>query len=70
MKYYQIAQQEIYNLSKHHAQPRNCRKKEDCPLVGKCSTENINYKSIVSTSGHPNKTYLGTAEGDFYKKML
>ena len=65
VKYYQIAQQEIYHLSKHHAQPWNCQKKEDCPLEGKCSTENINYKSIVSTSGHPKKAYLGTAEGYF-----
>ena len=43
-------------------------KKEDCLLEGKCKTENIIHKCIVSTSGHPNKVYLGTAEGDFEKR--
>ena len=42
-------------------------KKEDCPLEGKCRTENIIYKCIASTSGHPDKVYLGTAE-DFKKR--
>ena len=28
------------------------------------------YKSIALTSGHPGKVYLGTAEGDFKKKIL
>ena len=32
---------------------------------GKCRTENIIYKCIASTSGHPDRVYLGTAEGDF-----
>ena len=45
----------------------SCRKKEDCPLEGKCRTENIVYKCIASTSGPPDKLYLGTAEGDFKK---
>ena len=57
----------LINLSNHHAQPCNCRKKEACRLQGKCRTENINCKCIVSTSGHPGKIYLGTAEGDFKK---
>ena len=35
---------------------------------GECRTENILYKYIVSTSGHPDKVYLGTAEGDFKKR--
>ena len=56
------------NSSNHHEQPCNCRKKEDCPLEGKCRTENIIYKCITSTSGHPNKVSLGTAEGDFKKR--
>ena len=58
----------LINLSNHHAQPCNCRKKEACRLQGKCRTENINCKCIVSTSGHPGKVYLGTAEGDFKKR--
>ena len=56
------------NSSIHHAQPCNCRKKEDCPSEGKCRTENITYKCIVSTSRHPDKAYLETAEGDFKKR--
>ena len=55
----------LINSSNHHAQPCNYRKKEDFPLEGKCRTGNIIYKCIVSTSGHLDKVYLGTAEGDF-----
>ena len=33
-------------------------------MEGKCRTENIIYK-YISTSGHPGKAYLGTAERDF-----
>ena len=58
----------LINSSNHHEQPCNCRKKEDCPLEGKCRTENIIYKCIASTSGHPDKVYLGTAEGDLKKR--
>ena len=58
----------LINSSNHHEQPWNSRKKEDCPLEGKCRTENIIYKCIASTSGHPDKVYLGTAEGDFKKR--
>ena len=55
----------LINSINRHAQPGNCRKKEDCPLEGKCNTENIIYKCIVWTSSHPDKVYIGTAEGDF-----
>ena len=51
----------LVNSSNHHEQPCNCRKKEDCPFEGKCRTENIIYKCIVSTSGQPDQVYLGTA---------
>ena len=34
----------LINSSNHHEQPCNCRKKEDCPLEGKCRTKNIIYK--------------------------
>ena len=30
-----------------------------------CRTENIIYKCIVLKSGHPDKVYWRTAEGDF-----
>ena len=36
----------------------------------KCRTENIIYICIASTSGHPDKVYLGTAEEDFQKKYF
>ena len=42
--------------------------KRNCPLEGKCRTENIIYKYIAWTSGHPNKVYLGTAR--FKKKDI
>ena len=58
----------LINSSNHHAQPCNCTKKEDCPLEEKCRTENIIYKCIVSTSGHPDNVYIGTVEGDFKKR--
>ena len=44
---------------------KKSRKKEDCPLEGKCRTEIIIYKYIISTSGHPDLVYLGTTEGYF-----
>ena len=37
-------------------------------MEGKCRNESITYKYIVSTSGHPDNAYLGTAEGDFKKR--
>ena len=60
----------LINLSIHHVQPCNCRKKEAYRFAGTCRTENIICKCIVSTSGHPGKVYLGTAEGDFKKNIL
>ena len=57
----------INSSNHHHAQPCCCRKK-DCLLEGR--TENIIYKRIVSTSGHPDKAYFGTAEDDFKKNIL
>ena len=58
----------LINSSTLHVQPWNCRKKEVRPLERKCRTENINYKSIVPTSGLPDKAYCGTAEKDFKKR--
>ena len=40
----------------------------DCPLKGKFSIGNIFYKCIASASGHSDKVYEGTAEGDFKKR--
>ena len=58
----------LIKSSNHHEQPCNCGEKDDCPLEGKCRTKNIIYKCIVSTSGHPDKVYLETAEGDSKKR--
>ena len=43
----------------------NCKKKQECPLQGKCRSEDIIYKCAVAATGHPRKVYKGTAEGDF-----
>ena len=58
----------LINARIHHEQPYNCRKKEGSLLEEKCRTENIIFKCIASTSGHPYKVYLGTVEGDFKKR--
>ena len=58
----------LINSIIHHEQPCNCRKKEDYPLERKCRTENLTYKCIAPTSGHPDKVYLGIAEGDLKKR--
>ena len=42
--------------------PPKCRKKEDCPLEGKCSTNDIIYKCIASATGFPSKVYLETEQ--------
>ena len=41
-----------------------CRKKEECPLECKCRSKDIIYKYAVRATGHPQKSYLGAAEGD------
>ena len=49
--------------------PCNCRKKEGCPLEGKCRANNIAFKCIPSATGFLNKVYLGTAQGEFKKRF-
>ena len=49
--------------------PFNCRRKEECPLQGKCGTNDVVYNCIASTTGFPNKVYLGTAQGEFKKRF-
>ena len=36
-------------------------KKEECPLEGRCRSEDIIYKYVVTTTGHPQKASLGTS---------
>ena len=47
--------------------PCNCRKREQRPLEGECSANDISYQCIASATGFPNKVYLGTAQGEFKK---
>ena len=37
-------------------------------MEGKCRSEDIIYKCIVTAKGHPQKAYLGTVEGDFEQR--
>ena len=46
----------------------DCRKKEECPFEGKCRSEDITYKCVVTATGHPRKAYLGIAEDDFKQR--
>ena len=41
----------------------NCVRKEECPLEEKCRASDVVYKCITSSTGFPNKGYLGTAQG-------
>ena len=59
----------LINTSINNTLPCNCRKKYECPLDGKCRTENIVYKCVASVHRYPNKVYLGTAEGDFKQRF-
>ena len=47
----------------------NCRKKEECPLEGKCRSEDIIYKCVATAIGHRQRAYLGTAEGEFKQRF-
>ena len=58
----------LLNSRTGNIKPRNCRKKNECPLNGQCLAQDIVYKSIASTSMNPDKVYLGTAEVDFMKR--
>ena len=37
-------------------------------MDGKCRSEDIIYKCVVTATGHPRKVYLGTAEGNFKQR--
>ena len=42
----------------------NCRKKEECPLPGKCTIENVIYKAKVTTE-NAEKRYIGLTATPF-----
>ena len=58
----------LVNVEKKQTKHCNCRKKQECPLEGKCRSEDIIYKCVVTATGHPRKVYLGTAEGNLGSK--
>ena len=59
----------LLNSRTGNFKPCNYRNKEDeCSLNGQCLAQDIIHKCIGSTSTNPDKTYLGTAEGDFKKR--
>ena len=43
----------------------NCRRKQECPMQGKCHTESFLYKCVAKSNNIPPKTYFGTSEGDW-----
>ena len=46
----------------------NCRKKNDCPMDGKCSTMNTVYKCTASVPTKPDKSYIGLSEDEWKKR--
>ena len=43
----------------------NCRKKQECPMLGNCRTESSLYKCVANSINIPPKTYFGTSEGEW-----
>ena len=60
--------EQLSNSHTGNIKPCNCRKKDECPLNRQFLAQDKVYKCIASTSMNPDKTYLGTAEGDFKKR--
>ena len=58
----------LNNVENKQTKHCNCRKKQECPLEGKCRSEDIIYKCVVTATGQPRNVYLGTAEGDFKQR--
>ena len=46
----------------------NCRKKQDCPLPGKCTAQNVVYEAKVSTS-NDDKYYIGLTSTTFKSRF-
>ena len=46
----------------------NCRRKEDCPLSGKCLTRSIVYAANITTNTST-KTYIGMTGGEFKSRF-
>ena len=46
----------------------NCRNKTECPLPGKCTTKNIVYRAIVTTT-NSEKSYIGITSDTFKSRF-
>ena len=46
----------------------NCRKKETCPIEGKCLEEGIIYEATIK-SNSDEKKYVGLTEGSFKRRL-
>ena len=54
----------IKNDSINRMETCNCRKKEECPLPGKCTVDNVVYEAKVATI-NTEKTYIGLTSNSF-----
>ena len=45
----------------------NCRNKDNCPLPGKCTTQNVIYEATVTTPSN-SKKYIGLTANSFKKR--
>ena len=45
--------------------PCNCRKRDECPLDGKCRTSSAIYKCIISAENSTPKSYIGLSSGEW-----
>ena len=43
----------------------NCRRKQECPMQGKCRAESSLYKCVAKSNNIPPKTYSDISEGDW-----
>lgn len=47
----------------------NCRKKDECPIRGTCTTENVVYQAtVVEEGGTHTETYIGQTKNSFKKR--
>ena len=58
---------EIDSTKSNDIQTCNCIKKDECPLDGKCLTDNLIYKAVISCNqpSYIPRKYLGSAETTF-----
>ena len=46
----------------------NCRRKDECPLNGRCLTSNVVYQADISTKEGDHGTYIGTTGNSFKER--